>query len=196
MPFWALLGCFLHPFCGEGRADCVWKGHVWGWKCYCFKGEKTKEWKNEDPLFNAQTSCSILLKSQFLSSTLGVLSSKRLTFQAQMLDVLSPKSPTFQVQTLDVLSSKSPTFQVQTLDVLSLKSLTFKAQHLMFYLLKVQRFKFKHLVFYLSRVQVFKPKSPSFQAQKPRFQVLNLAVWPYFVYSFALLCLLFCSFFF
>ena len=117
---------------------------------------------------------------------LNVLSSKRLTFQAQMLDVLSPKSPTFQVQTLDVLSSKSPTFQVQTLDVLSLKSLTFKAQHLMFYLLKVQRFKLKHLVFYLSRVQVFKLKSPSSQAQKPRFQVLNLAVRPYFVYSFAL----------
>ena len=115
MPFWALLGCFLHPFCGEGRADHVWKGHVWGWKCYCFKGEKTKEWKNEDPLFNAQTSCSILLKSQFLSSTLGVLSSKRLTFQAQTLDVLSPKK------------------------------LTFKVQCLMFYLSKVQRFKLKSL---------------------------------------------------
>ena len=158
MPFWALLPCLLRPFCGEVMADHVWKGHIWGWECYCFKGEKTKEWKNEDPLFNAQTSCSILLKSQFLSSTLGVLSSKRLTFQAQTLDVLSPKSLTFQAQhlvfylskvqpskpksltfkaqTLDVLSLKSLTFQVQMLGVLSLKSLTFKAQCLMFYLSK------------------------------------------------------------
>lgn len=181
MPFWALLGCFLHPFCGEERADHVWKGQVWGWRCGCLKGEKTKEWKNEELIFNAQTSCSILLKSQSLSSMLGVLSLKSLTFQAQ---------------TLDVLSLKRLTFQVQTLDVLSLKSLTFKAQHLMFYLLKVQRFKFKHLVFYLSRVQVFKLKSPSSQAQKPRFQVLNLAVRHYFVYSFALLCLPFYAFFF
>lgn len=166
MPFWALLGCFLHPFCGEGRADHVWKGHVWGWECYCFKSEKTKEWKNEELIFNAQTSCSILLKSQFLSSTLGVLSSK---------------SPTFQVQTLSALSLKSPTFQVQESNFPSSR---------------VQRFKLKRLVFYLSRVQRSKPKSSTFQAQKPRFQVLNLAVRPYFVYSFALLCLPFCSFFF
>ena len=158
MPLWALLGCFLHPFCGEERADHVWKGQVWGWESYCFKGEKTKEWKNEELIFNAQTSCSILLKSLSLSSTLGVLSSKRLTFQAQMLNVLSskrltfqaqhlvfylskvqpskPKSLTFKAQTLDVLSLKSLTFQVQMLGVLSLKSLTFKAQCLMFYLSK------------------------------------------------------------
>lgn len=166
MPFWALLGCFLHPFCGEGRADHVWKGHVWGWECYCFKSEKTKEWKNEELIFNAQTSCSILLKSQFLSSTLGVLSSK---------------SPTFQVQTLSALSLKSPTFQVQESNFPSSR---------------VQRLKLKRLMFYLSKVQRSKPKSPTFQAQKLRFQVLNLAVRPYFVYSFALLCLLFCSFFF
>ena len=101
MPFWALLGCFLHPFCGEGRADCVWKGHVWGWKCYCFKGEKTKEWENEKPLFNAQNSCSILLKSQFLSLTLGVLSSKSPTFQAQYFNFPSPNAWCFIFQKLN-----------------------------------------------------------------------------------------------
>ena len=143
MPFWALLGCFLHSFCVEERADHVWKGQVWGWESYCFKGEKTKEWKNEELIFNAQTSCSILLKSLSLSSTLGVLSSKRLTFQAQHLvfylskvQPSKPKSLTFKAQTLDVLSLKSLTFQVQMLGVLSLKSLTFKAQCLMFYLSK------------------------------------------------------------
>lgn len=82
-----------------------------------------------------------------------------------------PKSSTFQAQTLDVLSLKSLTFQAQTLGVLSSKSPTFQAQYLMFYLSRVQRFKLKSL---------------TFQAQKPRFQVLNLAVRPYFVYSFAL----------
>ena len=159
MPFWALLPCFLRPFCGEGRADCVWKGQVWSWRCYCFKGEKTKEWENEKPLFNAQTSCSILLKSLSLSLILMVLSSKSPTFQvqylwfylpkvqhskfntygfifqksniqAQTLDVLSSKRLRFQVQTLVVLSSKRLTFQVQTLDVLSSKRLTFQVQML------------------------------------------------------------------
>ena len=113
MSFWALLPCLLRPFCGEGMADCVWKGHVWGWKCYCFKGEKTKEWKSEELIFNAQTSCSILLKSLSLSSMLDVLSSKSLTFQAQTLDVLSLKRLTFQAQMLGVLSLKSPSFQAQ-----------------------------------------------------------------------------------
>ena len=159
MPFWALLPCLLHPFCGEGRADCVWKGQV-----YLPKVQPSKP--------------------------------KSSTFKAQTLGVLSLKSLTFQVQTLDVLSLKSLTFQAQTLDVLSSKRLTSQAQRLMFYLPKVQRFKFKRLVFYLSRVQRSKPKSSMFQVQKPRFQVLNLAVRPYFVYSFALLCLPFCSFFF
>ena len=124
--------------------------------------------------------------STFKAQTLGVLSLKSLTFQVQTLDVLSSKSLTFQAQTLDVLSLKSLTFQAQTLDVLSSKRLTSQAQRLMFYLPKVQRFKFKRLVFYLSRVQRSKPKSSMFQVQKPRFQVLNLAVRPYFVYPFAL----------
>lgn len=156
MPFWALLGCFLRFFCGEGRADCVWKGQVWSWRRGCLKSEKTKEWKNEELIFNAQTSCSILLKSQFLSSTLDFLSIKSPSFQAQKTNLPS--------STLDVLSSKSPTFQAQTLDVLSSKSLTFQAQCLVFYLLKVQRFKFKHLVLYLSKVWLFKFKSPTFKA--------------------------------
>lgn len=188
MPFWALLPCLLRPFCGEVMADHVWKGQVWNWRCGCLKGEKTKEWKNEELIFNAQNSFSILLKSQFLSSILDFLSIKSPSFQAQKTNLPS--------STLDVLSLKSPTFQVQTLGVLSSKRLTSQAQRLMFYLPKVQRFKFKRLVFYLSRVQRSKPKSSMFQVQKPRFQVLNLAVRPYFVYSFALLCLPFCSFFF
>ena len=87
---------------------------------------------------------------------------------------------------LDVLSSKRLTFQAQTLDVLSSKRLTFQAQCLVFYLLKDQPSKLKRLMFYLSRVQLSKPKSSMFQVQKPRFQVLNLAVRPYFVYSFVL----------
>ena len=143
MSFWALLPCLLRPFCGEGMADHVWKGQVWSWECYCFKGEKTKEWKNEELIFNAQNLYSILLKSQFLSSILGVLSSKRLTFQAQMLNVLSSKRLTFQAQHLVFYLSKvqpskpkSLTFKAQTLDVLSPKKLTFKVQCLRFYLSK------------------------------------------------------------
>ena len=84
-----------------------------------------------------------------------------------------------------VLSSKSPTFQVQTLSALSLKSPTFQVQESNFPSSRVQRFKLKRLVFYLSRVQRSKPKSSMFQVQKLRFQVLNLAVRPYFVYPFA-----------
>ena len=150
MPFWALLPCLLRPFCGEGMADHVWKGQVWNWRCYFFKGEKTKEWENEKPLFNAQTSFSILLKSQFLSSILGVLSSKSPTFQAQYLVFYLPKVQLSKLNTwcfifqksnfpssiLAVLSSKSPTFQAQTLVVLSSERLTFQAQCLWFYLLK------------------------------------------------------------
>ena len=158
MPFWALLPCLLRPFCGEVMADHVWKGQVWNWRCGCLKGEKTKEWKNEELIFNAQNSFSILLKSQFLSSILDFLSIKSPSFQAQKtnlpsstLDVLSLKSPTFQVQTLGVLSSKRLTFQVQMLGVLSSKRLTFQAQYLVFYLPKVQCSKLKRLVFYLSK---------------------------------------------
>ena len=152
MLFWALLPCLLHPFCGEGMADCVWKGQVWNWECYCFKGEKTKEWKNEKLIFNAQNSFSILLKSQFLSSTLVVLSSERLTFQVQHLWFYLPKvqlsklnawcfifqKSNFSSSLLVVLSSKRLTFQVQMLGVLSSKSPTFQAQYLVFYLPKVQ----------------------------------------------------------
>ena len=158
MPFWALLPCLLRPFCGEGRADHVWKGHVWNWRCYFFKGEKTKEWENEKLIFNAQNSFSILLKSQFLSSILDVLSSKRLTFQVQTLGVLSSKSPTFQAQTFDVLSSKSPTFQVQMLGVLSSKSLTFQAQML-------GVLSSKRLTFQAQTLVVLSSKSLTFQAQ-------------------------------
>ena len=109
---------------------------------------------------------------------------------------------------LDVLSSKSLTFQAQTFGVLSSKRLTFQAQCLMFYLPKVQLSKLNTWCFIFQKtnfpssnvwcfifqktnvqslkVQLSKFKSSTFQAQKPRFQVLNLAVRPYFVYPFAL----------
>ena len=174
MSFWALLRRLPCPFCGEGRAEHVWKGQVWSWRCGCLKGEKTKEWKNEELIFNAQNSFSILLKSQFLSSTLVVLSSKRLTFQAQ---------------TFGVLSSKRLTFQVQTLDVLSSKRLTFQAQCLVFYLLKVQLSKlnawcfiFQKSNFSSSMLGVLSSKSPTFQAQYlvfylPKVQLSKLNAW-------------------
>ena len=150
MPFWALLRCLLRPFCGEGRADHVWKGQVWNWRCYFFKGEKTKEWKNEKPIFNAQNSFLILLKSQFLSSTLVVLSSKSSMFQAQHLWFYLPKAQLsklnawcFIFQKTNIPSSNAWCFIFQKtnipssiLVVLSSKRLTFKAQCLMFYLLK------------------------------------------------------------
>ena len=187
MPFWALLPCLLRPFCGEGMADHVWKGQVWSWRCYFFKGEKMKEWKNEELIFNAQNSYSILLKSQFLSSMLDVLSSKSPTFQAQylvfylpkvqlsklntwcfifqktnfpssMLDVLSSKRLTFQIQMLDVLSSKSLTFQAQTLDVLSPKRLTLQAQML-------DVLSSKRLTFQAQTLGVLSLKSLTFQVQ-------------------------------
>jgi len=80
-----------------------------------------------------------------------------------------------------------------------------------FYLPKVQPSKLNTYGFIFqksnlpsSMLDVLSSKSPTFQAQtldvlslkSPTFQVLNLAIRPYFVYSFALLCLLFCSFFF
>ena len=77
--------------------------------------------------------------------------------------------------------------------VLSSESLTFQVQCLVFYLPKVQLFKLNTWCFIFQKtnvqslkVQLSKFKSSTFQAQKPRFQVLNLAVRPYFVYSFAL----------
>ena len=165
MPFWALLRRLLRPFCVEGMADHVWKGQVWNWRCYFFKGEKTKEWKNEELIFNAQNSFSILLKSLFLSSTLVVLSSKSLTFQAQHLwfylpkDQLSkfkclvfylPKVQLFKLnawcfifQKTNIPSSNAWCFIFQktnipssTLVVLSSKSPTFQAQYLVFYIPK------------------------------------------------------------
>ena len=173
MPFCALLRCLLHPFCWEGRADHVWKGQVWGWECYCFKGEKTKEWKNEELLFNAKGSCSILLKSLFLSSILVVLSSKRLTFQAQHLWFYLPKVQLSKLNTWCFIFQKL-NIPSSTLGVLSSKNPTFQAQCLMFYLSKVQRSKLK---------------SPMFQA--PKAQILSLDAC-----CSTLLCLPFCSFFF
>ena len=76
--------------------------------------------------------------------------------------------------------------------VLSSKRLTFQAQYLWFYLPKVQFSKLNAWCFIFQKsnvqslkVQLSKFKSSTFQAQKPRFQVLNLAVRPYFVYPFA-----------
>ena len=148
MPFWALLPCLLRPFCGEGMADHVWKGRVWNWRCYFFKGEKTKEWENGKPLFNAQTSFSILLKSQFLSSILGVLSSKSPTFQAQYLVFYLPKDWHSKFNTCGFIFQKT-NIPSSILGVLSSKSPMFQAQCLVFYLPKVQLSKLKRLMFYL-----------------------------------------------
>ena len=136
MPFWALLPCLLRPFCGEGMADHVWKGQVWSWRCYCFKGEKTKVWENEEPLFNAQTSFSILLKSLSLNSILVVL------------------------------SSKSPTSQAQYLMFYLLKVQHSKPKRLMFYLPKVQLSKLNACGFIFQKTNFPSPNACGFIFQK------------------------------
>lgn len=166
MPFWALLPCLLRPFCGEVMADHVWKGQVWNWRCGCLKGEKTKEWENEELIFNAQNSFSILLKSQFLSSTLGVLSSKSPTFQAQEFNVSSSNAWCFISQKLNVSSSNAWCFIFQKSNFPS------------------------------SILDVLSLKSPSFQAQESKFPSSKTQISSLESCCPTLLCLLFCSFFF
>ena len=123
---------------------------------WCFISQKSN-------VSSSNAWCFIFQKTNFPSSMLDVLSSKRLTFQAQCLMFYLPKVQLsklntwcFIFQKTNFPSSNVWCFIFQKTNVQSLK------------------------------VQLSKFKSSTFQAQKPRFQVLNLAVRPYFVYPFAL----------
>ena len=101
---------------------------------------------------------------------LGVLSSKRLTFQAQHLWFYLPKVQLSKLNTWCFIFQKL-NIPSSTLGVLSSKNPTFQAQCLMFYLSKVQRSKLK---------------SPMFQAPKAQILSLDACRLTLFFYSFTL----------